>query len=53
MPLWKLPPIPGFSLFLFAACAIIFVFGLSAYVVEKRKELEKEKRSQADSERFI
>lgn len=52
MPLWKLPPIPGFSLLLFAACGVIFVFGLSAYVVEKRKELKKEKDRQVDSEGF-
>lgn len=52
MPFWTLPPILGFSLFLFAACAIILVFGLSAYAVEKRKELKKEKARQAESERW-
>jgi len=52
MPLWTLPPIPGFSLFLFAACGLILVLGLSAYAVEKRKELKKEKDRQVESERW-
>lgn len=52
MPLWILPPIPGLSLFLFAACAIILVFGLSGYAIEKRKELKKEKDRKAENQRW-
>lgn len=42
MPLWKLPPIPGISQFLFGACVLILVIGLSIYVTERRKEIKKE-----------
>lgn len=52
MPFWTLPPIPGFSLFLFAFSALILIFGVSTYAVEKRKELKKEKERQAESERW-
>ena len=52
MPFWTLPPIPGFSLFLFAFCALILIFGLSAYSFEKRKEINKEKERQAESKRW-
>ncbi len=40
--IWKLPPIPGFSLFLFAFCGLILVVGMTGYVLERRKELKKE-----------
>jgi len=52
MPFWTLPPVPGFSLFLFAASGLIFLLGIVAYVMEKRKEIKKEKDRKEQSERL-
>jgi len=52
MPYWTLPPIPGFSLFLFAFCGLIFVLGVSGYIVERRKEIKKERDRKLQSARW-
>lgn len=52
MPFWTVPPIPGFSLFLFAACGLIFILGMSAFIVERRKEIKKEEERQKQSEKW-
>lgn len=52
MLLWSLPPIPGFSKFLFAICAVLFLFGIAAYIIERRKEIKKEKKNAEQRKSF-
>lgn len=52
MPFWTVPPIPGFSLFLFAACVIIFILGMCAFIAERRKEIKKEQERQKQSKQW-
>jgi len=49
MPVWLLPSILEMSKFYFSLSAVIIIFGIVMYVVERRKEIEKEKRRNAIS----
>jgi len=49
MPIWLLPPMPWMSKFYFSMMAIMLIFGTVMCIVERRKEIEKEKRQNAIS----